>query len=132
MRPRWLQPRLASRTGSAHRRRGVPCQDACGWWSCRDQAGEPVQVLVVSDGHGGARYSRSDAGSRLACLAALQEAQRALVGAITAHDPAAWSAWLARDLPQRIVQGWQQASVLVLLLEAVQVQVLMLTLEKEV
>ena len=113
--PRWLTARLASRTGSAHRRRAAPCQDACGAVVGCDRDGEAVQVLVVSDGHGGTRYHRSDAGSRLACAVALAEAARSLAVASTA-DPAAagsgatgWADWLARQLPGRIVAAWRQS-----------------------
>ncbi|MFN9637764.1 MAG: protein phosphatase 2C domain-containing protein [Synechococcaceae cyanobacterium] len=111
----WRRPVLASRTGAAHLRRGLPCQDACGWQGLRDAADEPVQVLVVSDGHGGARYRRSDVGSRLACTIALQEVERAMETAATGRSrgtdsgEGGWAEWLAWDLPVRIVAGWCRA-----------------------
>lgn len=111
----WQPSRLVSRTGAAHQRRGAACQDACGWLGCRDGDGAAVQVLAVSDGHGGSRYRRSDAGSRLACAVALGEAARCLAAASTA-DPAAagsgaadWADWFARLLPARILPAWRQA-----------------------
>lgn len=104
----WLEPRLASRTGAAHLRRAISCQDACGAKVLRDRDGEVVQALVVSDGHGGRRYRRSDAGSRLACEVALAEAERALGAAPTREHADGWSAWLSGELPQKIVAAWQR------------------------
>ena len=112
--PHWQLPLLASRTGAAHQRRGVPCQDACGWQGLRDGAADPVQVLVVSDGHGGSRYRRSEVGSRLACAVALREVARALAAAATGQPRGAiagqggWADWLAQELPERIAAGWRQ------------------------
>lgn len=107
----WLPPRCDSRTGAAHRRRGAVCQDASGHWCFGDAAGRPLQVLVVSDGHGGARYDRSEVGSRLACQVALEAVQaqlsRADVGTRGSQDE--WRLWLAQSLPRRIVEDWQRA-----------------------
>lgn len=106
----WHPPRCDSRTGAAHRQRGTPCQDASGLWRFRDGAGAPVQVLVVSDGHGGFRYDRSDVGSRLACHVALEQVHQALHGARTGQPGAQprWQQWLAEELPGRIVERWRQ------------------------
>lgn len=52
--------------GWEHRKEGKPCQDR--YLVCRD--GER-QILAVADGHGGEPYSRSEAGARLACQAAM-------------------------------------------------------------
>ena len=52
--------------GSSHVKRGTACQDCSGF----REAGEWA-VAAVSDGHGGDRYFRSDAGSRMAVKVAL-------------------------------------------------------------
>ena len=104
----WIRPSCDSRTGAAHLRRGAPCQDASGFAGFRDAAGTPVQVLVVSDGHGGSRYVRSAVGARLACEVAMGELRQALATA-RVDDPAAledWHHWLAGELPARIVAAW--------------------------
>ena len=107
----WIRPSCDSRTGASHLRRGAPCQDACGSVGFRDAAGIPIQVLVVSDGHGGARYARSDVGARLACEVAMRELEQALAPARVAHPGALqdWRDWLALELPARIVAAWLQA-----------------------
>ena len=107
----WIRPSCDSRTGASHLRRGAPCQDACGSVGFRDAAGTPIQVLVVSDGHGGVRYARSDVGARLACTVAMRELEQALAPARVAHPGALqdWRDWLALELPARIVAAWLQA-----------------------
>ncbi len=111
-----------SRIGAAHRRQGRPCQDFSLSHRCRDAAGQPVLVLAVADGHGGARYSRSERGSRLACELAVAEIERALGagqahGSIAAAMPAAgpdpdlepWRRWLAQELPELLHRRWLEA-----------------------
>lgn len=69
-----------------------------------------MQVLVVSDGHGGARYDRSDVGSRIACGLALREVQQQLAGTPLGGDPVQiWLPWLRETLPERIVALWREA-----------------------
>jgi len=103
--------RCDSRTGAAHLRRGAPCQDASGFWTVADAAGDPVRLLVVSDGHGGSRYSRSDVGSRLACRVALELIGRSLAASRTSQpgQEEHWRRWLAETLPQQLVEAWLQA-----------------------
>lgn len=56
---------LAERVkGSSHELNGKPCQDSTMKWSSNDGS---IHILVLSDGHGGDTYVRSDLGSRLAC-----------------------------------------------------------------
>ena len=107
---RWIRPSCDTRTGASHLRRGAPCQDASGVVGCLDAAGTPIQVLVVSDGHGGARYGRSDVGARLACTVAMRELQQALAPARVASPGALeeWRGWLAQELPARIVAAWRR------------------------
>lgn len=105
----WLLPRCETRTGAAHHRRGAPCQDASGTWSFVDVGRQPIQILVVSDGHGGSRYDRSDVGSHVACTVAMQTIHEHCQshGALSA-TPDDWNRWLAQDLPSRIVERWRQ------------------------
>ena len=107
----WLPPRCESRVGAAHRRRGTPCQDASGLWCFSDADGEPLQALVVSDGHGSARYDRSAVGSRLACEVALKaiesELARSPIGGGCDLEP--WRHWLAHDLPAAVLKEWRSA-----------------------
>ncbi len=104
----WIRPSCDSRTGASHLRRGAPCQDASGFAGFRDAAGTPVQVLVVSDGHGGSRYVRSDVGARLACEVALRTVEQTLRTSRTgqAGSESEWRQWLAETLPQAIVEAW--------------------------
>ncbi|MFM7087323.1 MAG: protein phosphatase 2C domain-containing protein [Cyanobium sp.] len=111
----WLSGHHDSRLGASHRRRGAPCQDASGSIRFRDRngRGELIQVLAVSDGHGGSRYDRSDLGSWLACQVALRavkdclepmDCRRSSPGALEE-----WRQWLAEGLPRRLVAEWRQA-----------------------
>ena len=99
----WLPPLCCTRTGASHLRKGAVCQDASGWHCFQDRQGELVQVMAVADGHGGARYGRSDVGSWLACRTALNTArqlfQSQTIGAATplsSRPPAPW--FLASEL----------------------------------
>lgn len=106
----WFPPRCESRVGAAHRRRGRPCQDASGVWCFADADGQPLQALVVSDGHGSARYDRSAVGSKLACEVALKEIESLLakssIGGPSDLEP--WREWLAHGLPDAVLQGWRR------------------------
>ena len=67
----WALPLCRSRIGAAHRRRGLPCQDASLSASLPSGDGLPVQVMAVADGHGHRLHWRSEVGSRLACQVAI-------------------------------------------------------------
>lgn len=58
-----------TRIGSGHIKHGKPCQDASLSWESEDGS---VQIAIVSDGHGGDTYVRSDVGSKLAASIALK------------------------------------------------------------
>ncbi|MCX5949256.1 MAG: protein phosphatase 2C domain-containing protein [Cyanobacteria bacterium] len=112
----WLEPLCCTRTGAAHTRRGTPCQDACGWLRFQDREGAPVQVMVVADGHGGARYLHSDVGSWLACHVALGTARQLLraeasgVGVATLRaTEERWQRLLAQELPRALHRRWLRA-----------------------
>jgi len=104
----WQPPRHCTVIGAAHRRKGVVCQDASRVATLRGRQGASLQVLLVADGHGGRRYSRSDVGSRLACDQAL-----AAVAAALEHTPlddrSAWLALLCQGLPITIQERWGDA-----------------------
>ncbi len=105
----WSAPRIASRTGAAHRRRGIACQDCGGW--VRIEGG--AWVMAVADGHGNARHRCSRDGSRLACEVALEQiaawfVERSAAGLDGAEKEftAEGAAW--QELAERIVGGWQE------------------------
>jgi hypothetical protein len=56
---------MASAVGTSHLASGLPCQDSHFHMTLNDAAGEPVTILVVSDGAGSA--SQAAIGSTLAC-----------------------------------------------------------------
>lgn len=62
-----------SRIGSVHVRDELPIQDAVLTWSDGDQA-----VVAVADGHGHRDHFRSDTGSALAVVSAVEELRRLL------------------------------------------------------
>jgi hypothetical protein len=88
----------ASRRGSAHGD-GVPNQDAVEVRRVAGTRGD-VWVVAVADGHGGARYVRSDVGARTA----VDVAVRAVADALPDRDdPAA----VLREVVPRIVEEWR-------------------------
>lgn len=99
----------ASVRGAAHVRNGSPNQDAIAWRASA-RAGRCFTVLVVSDGHGGSRYLRSDVGATLAADAAVEVCSE-FVSSIYADPETLKSgtsiARLAREeLPKRLVRRW--------------------------
>ena len=106
----WSLPRIATRTGASHRRRGISCQDASGWLGLCGEDAQPVWALAVADGHGGARHQRSRTGSVVACRVALD---------LIAAELPTWTSNAADDLdplrhtledtlPERIVRRWRE------------------------
>ncbi|UPM49826.1 protein phosphatase 2C domain-containing protein [Synechococcus sp. A10-1-5-1] len=100
----WSAARHCSVIGAAHRRQSKPCQDA----SQVCEISPDLQLLLVSDGHGGSRYRLSDVGSRLACLAA-EQAVAAVSSALSLKDEQGWRQQLERELPAAIEQRWLRA-----------------------
>jgi len=93
----------ASRRGSSHAS-DVPNQDAV---RCEQLArpGRPdLWVAAVADGHGGARYVRSDVGARTAVDVAVDSVRRALEAA-----PEADLSALLREQVPHIVDAWRAA-----------------------
>jgi hypothetical protein len=112
---RWLVPGVCTRRGSAHRRRGQPCQDATLQLTLTLPGGLPLTLLAVADGHGGPAYYHSDVGSALACEAAAEVVANALTrlpagtAPPTGADLLALRRWLAEDLPHALQQHWLAA-----------------------
>lgn len=104
----WGQPETVTRTGASHLRRGVVCQDASGSQVLADRSGQPIQVLVVADGHGGQRYTHSEVGSRLACELALKllADQFSQWSSTKDVEIQRWRSWLVETFPSSLHQRW--------------------------
>lgn len=87
----------ASRIGSVHLRDELPLQDAVLTWSDGAQA-----VAAVADGHGHKAHFRSDIGSALATVSAVEELRR-VVGELT--DPEA-AGDIVTSAAAAIVDNW--------------------------
>jgi len=87
----------ASRIGSVHLRDDLPLQDAVLTWSDGAQA-----VAAVADGHGHKAHFRSDTGSALATVSAVEELRR-VVGELT--DPEA-AGDIVTSAAAAIVDNW--------------------------
>ncbi len=87
----------ASRIGSVHVRDELPLQDAVLTWSDGAQA-----VAAVADGHGHKAHFRSDIGSALAAVSAVEELRRVL-GDLT--DPEA-AGGVVTAAAEAIVDSW--------------------------
>lgn len=94
------QVTAASRRGSSHDR--GPNQDAVRVDRV-DLAGEGAVVAAVSDGHGGARYVRSDVGARLAVEAAVEY----MAGVL--REGAAGDVTTLRSCVDGVVAAWRAA-----------------------
>ncbi len=102
--PRWRMVG-ASVQGAAHRRRGLPNQDALWWWP-ESGLGPPL-ALAVADGHGSAKCFRSHVGSRLAVEGAVAVAALLLADAGAASDVPDPGA--IEGVAAALVQRWQGA-----------------------
>ena len=104
----WSHPECVTRTGASHLRRGVVCQDASGSQVLTDRSGQPIQVLVVADGHGGQRYTHSEVGSRLACELALKllADQFSQWSSTKDVEIQRWRSWLVETFPNSLHQRW--------------------------
>ncbi|WP_157633633.1 PP2C family serine/threonine-protein phosphatase [Thioflavicoccus mobilis] len=91
----------ASVRGAAHRRNGMPNQDAVRATRCPDHT--PL-ILALADGHGSARCFRSHCGARLAVgVAHLARSQL--------HEPVGLSQvkrWAEEQLPRELVRQWRR------------------------
>jgi Protein phosphatase 2C len=92
--------------GASHLRSGLPNQDAIGW---EPEAGRgSAIVLAVSDGHGSAKYFRSDRGAAFAVQAALAECGNLLSGHPDFSNLSAIKRTAEDKLPQAIYRHWQR------------------------
>lgn len=111
----WQPPVYRSLIGASHRRKDIVCQDSSLSASFRSRSGVPIKLMVVADGHGGARYWRSDVGSKLACEIAIQQARKDLGRRLLRWSApprstfSEWHQWLKRELPGKIVEKWRFA-----------------------
>jgi hypothetical protein len=91
--------------GSSHERDGKPNQDAVRVVAGRDpRAG---LVAAVCDGHGGARYVRSDVGSRLGTEVACEVGRRLLDRIGDDAQPSTVRDRLAGEVATEIIQRWR-------------------------
>lgn len=95
--------------GASHERSGLPNQDAWGWYP---ESGEgPPVILAVADGHGSAKYFRSDVGAQLAVQTAVRMLGE-LVDQLPESGGVASVKRIAEDaLPRSIVRSWREAVV---------------------
>lgn len=108
MTPRWQPAQVCSVIGAAHRRQGAPCQDASLSSRLTAANGEPVELMLVADGHGASNYWLSHVGSALACRCGAETVAAALQRTpLQAIEQ--WQQLLARELPQQILQAWLAA-----------------------
>lgn len=94
----------SSHQGASHKRSGKVCQDAA---FARYEKGDRYAVAIVSDGHGGANYFRSDRGSRFAVDATQKSIRRFILncdmGALQ-REPE----YYLKQLEQNIVYEWRE------------------------
>jgi serine/threonine protein phosphatase PrpC len=91
--------------GAAHRRTGQVNQDALGWYPTSGTG--PPLVLAVADGHGSAKYFRSEDGARFAVSTAHQVARQFLLEAPPAELAGASVEQLIREhLPGEVLRSW--------------------------
>ncbi len=100
---RWTAT-TGSALGASHRRSGLPNQDAVG---VLDAPGGTV--AVVADGHGGARYVRSDVGSALAVEVATAVGADALERLGARPDSDQLVEEVGTTIPAQVVSRWRAA-----------------------
>lgn len=111
----WRIPRVGTRLGAAHRRRGQPCQDSSLLQRFTLRDGLPLTLLAVADGHGGSSYVHSDVGSALACRVVAELLATSLATLPPGHaarggtELLALRRWLAAELPQTLHERWLAA-----------------------
>ncbi|HEV2860529.1 MAG TPA: PP2C family serine/threonine-protein phosphatase [Pyrinomonadaceae bacterium] len=93
--------------GAAHERAGMPNQDAIRWEPL--QGGNPPLVLCLSDGHGGARYCRSDVGSRLAVDTGVEVIREFLAGHEGVDNLSVVKRSAEEKLTQALARRWREA-----------------------
>lgn len=102
-RPRWAVLGH-SVLGAAHKRRGLPSQDALTWLP-EGGTGLPV-MLAVADGHGSAKCFRSALGSSLAVEVAREVAQEFFLAPGAESDPERAREIIERQVPAELGRRW--------------------------
>jgi serine/threonine protein phosphatase PrpC len=93
--------------GASHERTNLPNQDAIQWSPERGDA-LPL-ILSVSDGHGSARYFRSDVGSRLAVDTAVEVIKEFLDGQADINNLSIIKRTAEEKLTQALAHRWREA-----------------------
>jgi len=93
----------ASIRGRSHIEQDRPCQDSSGFWTHGN-----FSLIVVSDGHGGSEYARSDRGSRLAVQVTIEVlsdlmSKRSFLKAVTDGQ------YDLMDVKESIISKWRDA-----------------------
>lgn len=95
----------ARRSGAAHIRREIPCQDAL-QAACQEIRTQPALALAIADGHGGAQYDRSALGARFA----VEESVKLLFEfAVEFRDPRQLLNNLRVDFARILRKNWRDA-----------------------
>jgi len=93
--------------GANHFQNSTPNQDAIGWWTGA-QFGLPL-IMAISDGHGGERSFRSNRGSKIAVKITLQVLQEFIKSLPDPRDLVEAERMATAELPQAILNCWEQA-----------------------
>lgn len=93
--------------GAAHERKGMPNQDACAWLPERGEGS--VLCVAVADGHGNARYFRSDVGARLAAEVATEGLEGFLADCGAETNLSLIKRIAEERLPRYLVRAWLKA-----------------------
>ncbi len=91
--------------GASHLRSGLPNQDSA--FSFPEQGG-PRVLLAIADGHGSAKYFRSDRGARFAVAAAAAMLDPLLKETLETAGLSAIKRWATDQLPQKLVRAWRE------------------------
>ena len=94
----------SSHQGASHKRSGKVCQDAA---YARYKKRDRYAVAIVSDGHGGTNYFRSDRGSRFAVEATQKAIKRFILNCDTGALQRESERYL-KQLEQNIVYEWRK------------------------
>ncbi|ALU42389.1 PP2C family serine/threonine-protein phosphatase [Pseudoalteromonas rubra] len=95
--------------GANHVSKNTPCQDAC-LTSVQYIKGQPYVLFTVADGHGSARYVRSDIGAHFAVQSACSVVSDWLVSVeqISRDNPGNWLSHLRHDFGPRFAHKLRQ------------------------
>lgn len=93
--------------GASHLRAGLPNQDAMHWEPATG-VGPPL-ISAISDGHGSAKYFRSDVGARLAVEIAVALLTELLHSQLAPDKLTAIKRLAEERLPQELVRRWREA-----------------------